>query len=158
MAAPGSFTAGSVLTAAEMNALPAGVLDIYNSTSAITFGVGFPGTAHMDVTATFDTSRRYRVNVTSTLIFNVTSAGFMILDLYIDSLVATNRCGVALQSLPSGGLETFLCLDYIVNGTLSGTHTFYASFRTSAGTAQAYATTSGVDIPLQMSIEDIGTV
>jgi len=157
MTAPGDFTSGAVLTAADMNDLPAGVLDVYNSTTAITFGTGFPGTAHMDVTATLDASRRYRVTVGSTTIDQNTLVTNVYLDLYIGSVVWASRVAVSGFHVPITSGNATLFADYIVDGGLSGSYTFYASFRTSAGTARAFATTINNTVSLQMSIEDIGT-
>jgi hypothetical protein len=71
MAAPGSFTSGSVLTAAEMNALPGGIVayDEKNSNTAITTSL----TTVLSVTVTLKSGRNYFIGV-SAYAFNASTA------------------------------------------------------------------------------------
>ena len=60
MAIPGGFTAGQVLTAAEMNGLPAGVLDYSSATATTAYSSATPLSV-LTVTATIVAGRAYRL-------------------------------------------------------------------------------------------------
>ena len=61
MAAPGSFTAGSVLTAAEMNALPGGVVYL-DQTAAADATIGTTTVVIRTTSITLETGRRYKIS------------------------------------------------------------------------------------------------
>jgi len=152
---PGTFAGGDVLQAAEMNALPAGVLDVDVLTNIVSVGVGFPGTPLLTVTATLDTNRRYRVRVANSYFLNTSTASLLLTEIFIGSVISSNRKAVASAEVYASNEEASLSIEYIVNGGVSGSQTFTATCRTNAGTADVYGNPS---IPMFMYLEDIGAV
>ena len=78
-----------------------------------------------------------------------------ITEIFVGSLVSANRRAFAVVRLDSSTDEGAAPLEYIVNGGLSGSQTFTATFRVNTGTAQVYGNPS---IPMFMYLEDMGPV
>ena len=65
MAAPGSFTAGSVLTAAEMNDLPAGIVYLDQTASSPDPIIGTTTVVIRTTSIVLETGRRYKISATA---------------------------------------------------------------------------------------------
>ena len=129
MTAPGDFSSGDVLTAADMNDLPAGVVTIaYNASSTQSFG-----TTPTDIATdspTLQTGRIYLISFTAYFYNNSVSGAqytarvvvgaTTTFQLSADTSSTTQRIPVSIQwpfSVASAGATTVAVQGYVSSGT-----------------------------------------
>ena len=96
MAVPGTFTTGQVLTAAEMNDLPAGIVASVRSTSATATVASGAITAFITSSAfTPVAGRKYRVTYNVGYVYKTTGAG----NIYIALRLGTGTGGTVLDEI-----------------------------------------------------------
>lgn len=127
MASPGSFAAGGVLTAAEMNALPGGVMGVDVRTTSASLTTSFTTTHSITFTAV--SGRRYVALFNGLFEGNSTAGAIYRADIN----VAGNRTFAARVECPNTG---------DVN-TVSGTAVFTASGSTTVDVACNLTTGTG---------------
>lgn len=133
MAAPGSFTAGSVLTAAEMNALPGGLLGYVRTSTDFTVTTG--GVNIGSVTFTLPSTRLVLFGLHFSSIDNRSTTN------YVAALVESSASWFsgtsylhAVSTTTSSGFESLS--GWRVNQMSAGTYTVYLNSGTNTGTAQ----------------------
>jgi len=153
MASPNTtFTTGAVLTAAQMNNLPFGLMGFVENTSLAQTGI----TTVVDITGltlTFTgvAGRRYRVD------------GFLLLQSTVSAdtvnLIIRNGAGTSLQQaiypLPLNS-NAYMCIASLVL-TATGSTTIKLSVQRQGGTGTITANGGG-SFPAQLVITDIGSV
>lgn len=151
MASPGSFAAGGVLTAADMNGLPGGLLASGNNGGDYTITTG--GVDLGDFSVTLTASRTLLItgylpqldNPSTTL--NVSTAIY-------DGPIATGA--IIQQSWCSIGSSSPSNIGIVIHRQVyaAGTHTFYFAAKTSTGTARVNG--GGASRRYLFTIQDVG--
>lgn len=133
MAAPGTFTSGQVLTAAEMNALPGGQLAIATSTADFTATTSGVDILNTSVTLTSSRILRitYHIGAISSPSTNLQATAYI-----LDGPVATGtQLANVTQSMGTASDANVVWAECVYSATFAaGTHDFYASAVTSTGT------------------------
>lgn len=164
MAIPGGFVSGSVLTAAEMNDLPAGVIAYTSATATTAYTSGVNLTV-LTQAATIVPNRRYRVG--GRLSFQSGTANASFKAIWIDT---TSSDKILWQStytqganLPATvyGETIFTAADLGVTTGTGTSVTFNLIWRDSGNSGQLITNPDAVvganTSPQQLYIEDIGT-
>ena len=130
MTAPGAFTSGDVLTAADMNDLPAGVLGYDDYSAPVT--VTTSDNDLLSVTFTVASTRRIVIMMFLPQVGNPSISNEIIAGIY-QAPSGTTRLNNVYTTLYSAD---YTDVSVVWIGQYSaGTHTAYGSVRTSAGTA-----------------------
>ena len=143
-----TFTAGTILTAAQMNRLPWGIMGYAQATalqSGITTEVNVTG---LTVTFTADSTRYYKTTIYTFSALQNTAAGYAEFKI-TDGSNVQKQSGVIYQG---AGVQSPLCVSVVETG-LSGSVTRKARALTNAGTLTLAAASAS---PMFIVIEDIG--
>lgn len=159
MTAPGGFVAGDVLGAADMNALPGGVMAYAQATSNQTsIGTAFTDVTSLSVTFTAVAGRRYRVS-SNTRWFGTAANVHALTNIYNSTGSAELQRGGALTGAAGGGSNSdeASTIHASWSGTLSaGSTTLKVQAKrgaTGSGTLTSYAAAT---YPANILVEDIG--
>jgi hypothetical protein len=146
-----TFTSGQVLTAAECNAFPFGIVG-YNQRSSgnITLGTTIADLTGLTTTFTAIANRGYKVTFTA-LVGKSTAAG--LIDLYITKGDNT-QLAEYFTSLEIGKFQT-MSFSFIVTGLTAGTQTLKMRGLVDVAGGTVYAT--GLNVAVFI-VEDIGGV
>lgn len=147
MATPNTnFTAGNVLSAAQMNRFPRGVMNYYKGTADQTIGTTVTDVTGTTLTFTAEAGRLYRAtfetfayctNASQNIIYMTDNSNVQLDQVYLD--IAANQ------------FQT-VCFQYLFTAT-AGSKTMKVRAQASAGTIKFYATT---DRSYSFVIEDLG--
>lgn len=143
-----TFTAGSILTAAQMNRLPWGIIGYAQATAnqtGITTEVNVTG---LSVTFTADSTRYYKTTIYTFSVQQNTAAGYAEFKITDGSNVQKQN-GVIYQL---AGVQSPMCVTVVETG-LSGSVTRKARALTNAGTLLLAASATA---PMFIVVEDIG--
>jgi hypothetical protein len=143
-----TFTAGNVLTAAQMNRLPWGIMGQASATANQTGITTATDVTGLSVTFTANSTRYYRTTVYVYSSVQNTAAGFPEVRITDGSNVQKQTC---VFQLGAGGQAPFHFS--VVETGLSGSTTRKARATTTAGTLLLAATSTG---PMFIVVEDIG--
>lgn len=143
-----TFTAGNVLTAAQMNRLPWGIMGYAQATSNQTGISTVTNVTNASVTFTANSTRYYRTTFYVSDVVQQTSAGYVQLEITDGS---NNRKQNSVVLLAAGG-ETLFCVTVVETG-ISGSTTRKGRASTTAGTCDLRASATA---PLFIVVEDIG--
>lgn len=154
MATPGSFTSGQVLTAAEMNALPAGALATNESSSDFLLSTLY--TDIMDITFTLASTRKVMIAASIPLVDLVSATTTNCGNRFQDTNAAGSPANYygeffAMTTTHGLGQATF----YNVTTLIAGTYTVYWVAKTNSGTARYNGETS-TDRRHQLTAIDLG--
>lgn len=150
MTIPGAFVAGNVLLAADMNGLPAGLINLA-STGTAHNGIGTSATAVTGISAATPTvaNRRYKISV-HIPVRQRTSAGLVTVEI---CKAGTTILNTAQMSLGIDEYGTFSMFTTEKPG--AGTTTYTARLKTSLNTVDMVA--AGPPTAF-ISVEDVGIV
>jgi hypothetical protein len=147
MTIPGGFVAGNVLTAADMNLLPAGTIGYASTTTNQTGISAVTDLTGLTLTFTAVAGRRYKITGQIRAVQNTTSSN--------NTLSITDGAGTAanqsVQSIPAGSGLMHYVTAVVVPG--AGSKTYKLRLQTGAGTTD---TSVGASAPGFILIEDIG--
>ena len=146
-----TFTAGNVLTAAQMNRLPWGVMAYASRTSNQTGVSAVTDVTGLSVTFTANSTRYYRTTVFVSNLLQITSDGYATMSI-TDGSNVQKQSGTNYKVVAEGNGENPMVLVLIETG-LSGSTTRKARLTTSAGTVE---TRAGTTNPAFIVVEDIG--
>jgi hypothetical protein len=152
MAINTTFTTGAVLTAAQMNNLPWGIVSQTQSTTS-SANVSVETLRLTSASFTAVANRYYRITYFEPAInYNAGTVDFVALTIRITSISGT-RYNEAAVKLSSSGQTTGIC--QIVTTLPAGSTVFVATFQPSGGgTARCAASAGYVS---QLTIEDMGS-
>ena len=148
------FSVGAVLTAAQQNRFPRGVMQLASSTSSYTLTTSAAIATGMTVTFTAVADRNYKITYYEPQAQTANVASFTVTQIRV-----TNAAGTQLQS---GIVQTVSAA--IVNGSINNTYigTFTAGSTTIVGCAVASSTSfapvlaRSATAPAFLLVEDIG--
>ena len=143
-----AFTAGQVLTAAQQNNFPRGVMAFVKRTTAVTaLGTAVADISGMSVTFTAQSSRLYKISwfITGQ---KITSAGYTDIQLTDNA----NNLNSAMTSYTIAG-NYWNCSGGVVLTGVSGSLTFKLRGSTELATSNPTATAT---VPISLIVEDIG--
>jgi len=145
MTAPGDFTAGDVLQASDMNALPAGIVVAGSRTTSFTATAGYQTVLSVSFTA--DSTRLYRLNFVVSNAMGTPSSRMQMQ--FIDDLSSIKGRGY------QGGLTYGTIINYATLTTFTtGSRTLNLQAYRDGGTiADFYADTTS---PMRLWVEDLG--
>jgi len=128
MAAPGSFTAGSVLTAAEMNALPGGFIASDELTSDT--AINTSETALLSFTASFTAGRNYLIGL-SGFTYNASTTQIVYARIYVNSALVQQSAVNATTTIARWNFTQFV--NFVPASDLTSV-TVEGKFQTNTGT------------------------
>jgi hypothetical protein len=143
-----TFTSGAILTAAQMNRLPWGVMGRAQVTAAQTGITSETNVTGVSVTFTADSTRIYKTTIFSSTVLQNTAQGYPTL-IIADGANAQKTFG---QVLLAPGFQAPLIATITETG-LSGSTTRKGRASTTAGTLTLGATATS---PMFIVVEDIG--
>ncbi|MGA0926979.1 MAG: hypothetical protein ACO3RW_07245 [Burkholderiaceae bacterium] len=150
MTAPGDFSSGDVLTAADMNALPGGIVDVSRTATGGSTSVG---TTLVDlgpsITFTAQANRYYRA-LGMIAVFDRSTAGYLVMEIDLDG--SSVQSAFAYSS-GSGYYEHVTA--FYVFSTTAASHTIKLRAKTNTGTATVY---NGSIERVALVLEDMGPV
>ena len=166
MAIPGGFTAGQVLTAAEMNGLPAGIIG-YSSATATTAVTSATALSVLTVNATIVPGRRYRI--AGKLGYQPSSANLANKTIYVTATGMTTTQLDAFTSTAGTNLPYMMGGEFVKTatdmGVTTGTGTsltFTMYFRDSGNNGALNTNPDAVvganSVPQELYVEDMGEV
>ncbi len=156
MTAPGNFSSGDVLTAADMNALPAGFLAQDTNTADVTCTTSGATLANVSVTLT--TSRKLEI------MFYVPTLDLASTNMYVlteirDSAVGSGtgyQDGRATLGTSIGSNAEEMTVVHTATFT-AGTHDFYGTATTTTGTCRANNQSTGTaPRQVELTVKDLG--
>ena len=149
MTIPGGYTAGDVLTAADMNLLPAGVLDRASVTSTQGSITTVVDLTSLDVTWTAVTGRLYRITAQCELLSSVAD------DVATMTITTSGNTIVSRATHTLGAINTSETMNAVALVTGSGSVTYkLRAFRAAgSGTLSMFASS---EVPAFVKVEDIG--
>lgn len=142
----GQFTALLAVSYVDMNALPAGVLDLDNDTTNRT-GISTSVTTMATSTADVISGRTYRI-VGRAYVQQVSAAG--VPELHLTGSVTEMIDRITLSS----GNVDYLKGEAVVTAGATATWTINLAVKTSAGTLSTF----GASVPTRLYIEDLGVL
>jgi hypothetical protein len=143
-----TFTAGNILTAAQMNRLPWGIMGYAQVTANQTGITTETNVTGLSVTFTADSTRYYKTTIYTFSALQNTAAGYAEFKI-TDGSNVQKQSGVIYQL---AGVQAPLCVSVVETG-LSGSVTRKARALTNAGTLTLAASSTS---PMFIVIEDIG--
>ena len=143
-----TFTAGNILTAAQMNRLPWGIIGYAQATANQTGITTETNVTGLSVTFTADSTRYYKTTIYTFSALQNTAAGYAEFRITDGSNVQKQN-GVIYQA---AGVQAPMCVSVVETG-LSGSVTRKARALTGAGTLLLAASSTA---PMFIVIEDIG--
>jgi len=150
MTAPGDFSSNDVLTAADMNDLPAGIVDVSRTATGGTILVG---TTTVDlgpsITFTAQANRYYRASGMVAVVDRNT-AGWLVMEMNLDGAAVQNVYTYSNGSGYYGHIAGFY-----VFSTTAGSHTIKLRGFTNTGTATVF---NGSAERVSLVLEDMGPV
>jgi len=129
MAAPGSFTAGSVLTAAEMNALPGGFIASDELTSDT--AINTSETALLSFTASFKAGRNYLIGL-SGFTYTASTTQIVFARIYVNSTLLQQNSQTATTTIARHNFTQFV--NFVPASDLTSV-TVEGTFQTGTGTS-----------------------
>lgn len=143
------FTAGDVLTAANLNMLPRGLMAIATATTAQNTISATTDVTSLSVTWTAVANRRYRISVVIPSISQVSTAGYW--SAYITD--GSNVVKQQSQGYLGGSEDGFVVMELVESSLSAGSTTRKARIGTSGGTLNLNAVGTRYIV-----VEDIGKV
>jgi hypothetical protein len=143
-----TFTAGNILTAAQMNRLPWGIMGYAQATANQTGITTETNVTGLSVTFTADSTRYYKTTIYTFSALQNTAAGYAEFKI-TDGSNVQKQSGVIYQG---AGVQSPLCVSVVETG-LSGSVTRKARALTNAGTLTLAASATS---PMFIVVEDIG--
>jgi len=150
MTAPGAFTSGDVLTAADMNDLPAGLLGSDETGADLTLST--TDTDIVNTSVTLSTSRVLKITGYIGQLDNPSTTLNVTMRLRSDVAGSGVQYEISLTSLSSSAPSTVGLVMHVATFA-AGTHNFYLAANTSTGTARANGSPSRRHYVL---VEDVG--
>jgi len=147
-----TFTAGSVLTAAQMNRLPWGIVALAERTSTVTVNTGTSDITGCSVTFTASATRYYRITAATLMNSNHGAAQDIDFRIAVDG-TAQRTFANSLFANPGPGDRMQFCVSYITTLT-AGSRTIKLQGTFASGASNTFD--ASATNPSFILIEDIG--